>query len=265
MAGKHVAAIEAELDVRLMQRSTRRLVLTEAGRAYYARCKRIIADYEAARREARETHHIVRGVLRIAAPVTYGTLHLDDVLADFLERHPSVSLEIMLSDSYVDLLAEGVDVAIRVGTLRDSDLVARRLAPCRMVLCASPGFLDRRGPLQTVADLRRAPRLAFSGAVSAGDWTLVDSGGKSHLIDGPLRLTANNMQLLLTAVLRGAGVAYGPSFVFDAHISSGDLVVLLPDHQAVDLAIQAVYPTNRYMSFTLRSFIDHLSASLRQD
>jgi len=262
MAGKHVAAIEAELNVRLMQRSTRSLVLTEAGRAYYARCKRIIEEYEEAKREAGDTQEIVQGVLRIAAPITYGTMHLSDVMAGFLERHPGVTLEIMLSDRYVDLLAEGVDVAIRIGTLRDSDLVARRLASCRMVLCASRGLLDQIGPLRTVAELRRMPRLTFSDAVSAGDWTLIDAEGKSHVIDGPVRMAANNMQMLLAAVLRGNGVAYGLCFVFGAHIAAGDLVALLPEHRTSDLAIHAVYPTNRHVPLKLRSFVDHLAASL---
>ncbi|WP_224371847.1 LysR family transcriptional regulator [Hyalangium versicolor] len=262
MAGKHVAAIESEMNVRLMQRSTRSLVLTEAGRAYYARSKRILEEYEEARREAADTQGTVRGVLRVTAPVTYGTMHLSGVMAAFLERHPRVTLDVLLSDHYVDLVAEGFDVAIRIGALRDTDLVARRLAPCRMVLCASREFLAQIGPLQTVAKLRQLPRLIFSGAISTGDWTLIDSKGNSTVIDGPVRMTANNMQLLLAAVLRGSGIAYGPSFVFDAHIASGDLVALLPDHRTSDLAIHAIYPTHRHVSLKLRSFVDHLAASL---
>lgn len=262
MAGKHVAAIEAELNVRLMQRSTRSLVLTEAGRAYHVRCKRIIEEYEEAKREAADAQETVQGVLRVAAPLTFGAMHLSDVMAGFLERHPGVTLEIMLSERYVDLLADGVDVAIRIGRLRDSDLVARRLAPCRMVFCASPGFLDQTGPLTTVEALRRAPRLAFSDAVSAGDWTLIDPEGKSHVIDGPVRLAANDMQMLLAAALRGNGVAYGPHFVFGLHIAAGNLIALLPEHRTSDLAIHMVYPTNRHVSLKLRSFVDYLAASL---
>lgn len=262
MAGKHVAALEAEMNVRLMQRSTRSLVLTEAGRAYYTRCKRILEEYEEARREAADTQETVRGVLRVTAPVTYGTMHLNGVMAAFLERHPKVTLEVILSDRYVDLVAEGLDVAIRIGALRDSDLVARRLASCRMVLCASRGLLEKIGPLRTVAELRRMPRLTFSGSVSAGDWTLIDSRGDSYVIDGPVRMAANNMQMLLAAVLRGSGIAYGPSFVFEAHIAAGDLVALLPDHRTSELAIHAVYPTNRHVPLKLRSFVDHLAASL---
>ena len=262
MAGKHVAAIEAELNVRLMQRSTRSLVLTDAGRAYYVRCKRIIEEYGEAAREAGDAQELVQGVLRVAAPLTFGAMYLGDVMAGFLKRYSGITLEVLLSDRYVDLLADGVDVAIRIGRLRDSDLVARRLAPCRMVLCASPGFLEQSGPMNTLEDVRRAPRLAFSDAVSAGDWTLTDREGMSHVIDGPVRFAANNMQLLLAAALRGNGVAYGPSFVFSADIASGDLIVVLPDHRTSDLAIHVVYPTNRHVSLKLRSFVDYLAASL---
>jgi DNA-binding transcriptional LysR family regulator len=262
MAGKHVAAIEADLNVRLIQRSTRSLVLTEAGRAYYIRCKRILEEYEEARREAGDAQEIVQGILRISAPITFGLMRLSDVIVSFMEKYPGVTIEMMLDDRYVDLITEGIDVAIRIGRLRDSDLIARRLAPCHMVLCASRRLLDRTGPLRTVEEIRRMPRLTYSGAVSAGDWTLIDSQGNSHVIDGPTRMAANNMQMLLAAALRGSGIAFGPSFVFEAHIAAGELVTLLPDHRTMDLAIHAVYPTNRHVPVKLRSFVDYLAASL---
>ncbi len=261
MAGKHVAAIEAALDVRLMQRSTRQLSLTDAGRAYCARCKRILEEVDDANREAGDSQQTVRGVLRIAVPVAFGALHLGDVLARYLDQHPAVTVEVMLNDRYVDLVGEGIDVAIRIGRLLDSDLVARRLAPCRMVFCAAPHFLERYGTPRTAEELRRAPRLAFSEAVSAGDWMLTDQAGQSHLIDGPVRLAANNTQTLLAAALAGAGVAYGPSFVFGKQIAAGDLVALLPNHRTTDLAIHALYPTARNISLRARRFIDHLIAS----
>lgn len=261
MAGKHVAAIEAELNVRLMHRTTRKLSLTDVGKTYYARCKRILEEYEDANREAGDAQQSIRGVLRVAAPVTFGAMHLGDVVAGFLDRHPGVTLEIMLNDRYVDLLAEGIDVAIRIGRLLDSDLVARRLAPCHMVVCASPKFLERYGPLDSAADLRRASRLAFSDAVSSGDWTLTDTNGDAHIIDGPILLAANNTQMMLAAAIAGAGVAYGPSFVFGQSIAAGELIALLPQYKATELTIQAVYPTKRHVSLKLRSFVDHLIAS----
>ncbi|HUC18369.1 MAG TPA: LysR family transcriptional regulator [Acetobacteraceae bacterium] len=261
MAGKHVSALEEQLKVRLLQRSTRMLKLTDVGQAYYARCKHILEDYEDANREATESQRIVRGVLRVAAPATFGAMHLGGVVASYLAAYPEVAVETVLSDRYIDLVAEGIDVAIRIGRLGDSDLVARRLAPCRMVFCAAPSYLTRHGVPKTVDQLRQAPRLAFSEAVSPGDWTLTGPDGTTHRIDGPVRLAANNMQMLLAATLAGAGVAYGPGFVFGEAVASGTLHVLMSGHMTSDLAIHAVYPTKRHVSLKLRRFVEHLSTS----
>ncbi|MDZ5648507.1 LysR family transcriptional regulator [Nitrospirillum sp. BR 11828] len=258
MAGKHVTAIEEDLGVRLMQRSTRALTLTDAGRSYYIRCERILQEYEDANREAMDTQQSVQGVLRIAAPQTFGAMHLSGIVAAYLARYPDVTVETVLSDRYVDLLAEGVDLAIRIGRLPDSDLVVRYLAPCRMVLCAAPAFLQRHGTPSTVEDARHAPRLTFNNAVSPGDWTIITPEGDRQVIDGPIRLAANDMQMLLAAALAGTGIAYGPSFVFEKHIAAGRLVTLLPDHTTSELAIQAVYPTKRHVSLKLRRFLDLL-------
>jgi len=254
MAGKHVSAIEEQLNVRLLQRTTRALTLTDVGQAYYARCKRILEEYADAK-------HTVRGVVRIAAPSTFGAMHLGGVIASYLAAHPAVTVETVLGDRYVDLLAENIDVAIRIGQLKDSDLVARRLAPCRMVFCAAPSFLAKHGVPKNVEQLRQMPRLAFSEAVSAGDWTLTDPDGNTRVIDGPVRLEANNMQMLLAAALEGAGAAYGPSFVFGESIARGSLRLLMQDSHTSELAIHAVYPTKRHVSLKLRRFVEHLSAS----
>lgn len=262
MAGKHVAALEADLNVRLMQRSTRSLALTEAGRTYYARSKGILEDYEDARREAADEKDVVRGLLRVAAPFTFGEMYLSGVMSRYMARFPEVSVEVVLNDRYVDLLAGAVDVAIRIGRLADSDLIARRLAPCKMLFCASPDFIEQHGVPRTIDDLRRAPRLAFSDAVSAGDWSIEEQDGTRHVIDGPVRLRANSMRMLLAAALNGAGIAYGPSFVFNEELAEGRLVALMPDLVTADLAIHAVYPTNRYVTLKLRSFVDHVVSEL---
>lgn len=261
MAGKHVSAIEEHLNARLLQRSTRVLKLTGIGQTYYTRCKQILEDYEDANDEARTAQQTVRGMLRVATPTTFGAMHLGSVVASYLAAYPEVAVETVLSDRYVDLLADRIDVAIRIGRLEDSDLVARRLGPCRMVLCAAPSFLSRHGVPKAIEQLRQAPRLAFSEAVSTGDWTIIDPGGTAHVINGPIRLAANNMQMLLAAALAGAGVAYGPSFVFGEAIASGALEVLMSDHKTSELSIHAVHPTKRHVSVKLRRFIEHLSAS----
>jgi DNA-binding transcriptional LysR family regulator len=261
MAGKYVSAIETELSTRLLQRTTRRLALTEIGRGYYERCKRILDAYDEANREASDAHRTARGVLRVAAPVAFGAMHLGDVVAQYLEAHPLVDVQVSLSDRYVDLLESGVDLAIRIGRLPDSGLVARRLAPCRMAICASPGFLERHGVPRRPDDLRHAPRLAFSDAVSVGDWTLVDEQGRAHVIDGPCRLAANNTQMLLAAALAGAGIVYAPTFVLGEEIARGTLVELLPMYGTAELTIQAVYPGTRQVPLKVRRFVDHLVAA----
>ncbi|HKR44611.1 MAG TPA: LysR family transcriptional regulator [Paraburkholderia sp.] len=261
MAGKHVSAIEAELNARLLQRTTRRLSLTDVGHTYYERSKRILEAFDEANREASDSQGTARGVLRVAAPVTFGAMHLGGVVARYLEDHPHVNVEVLLGDRYIDLIDAGVDVAIRIGRLQDPGLVTRRLAPCRMVVCASPAYLERHGTPRTPDDLRRAQRLVFSEAVSAGDWTLLDASNRAHVIDGPCRLAANNTQMLLGAALAGAGIAYGPTFVFGEHLGRGELVALLPDYRATELAIHAVYPGVRRIPLKVHRFVDYLAGT----
>ncbi|RKT14269.1 LysR family transcriptional regulator [Paraburkholderia sp. RAU2J] len=259
MAGKHVSALEAELNARLLHRTTRRLSLTNTGQTYYERCKRILEAFDEANREAGDTQGTARGVLRVAAPVTFGAMHLGEVVARYMEDHPHVKVEALLADRYVDLIDAGVDVAIRIGRLEDPGLVTRRLAPCRMVVCASPAYLKRHGTPRKPDDLLRAQRLAFSEAVSAGDWTLHDGKNRTHVIDGPCRMTANNTPMLLASAIAGAGIVYGPTFVFGAHIRGGELVALLPAYRAADLTIQAVYPSARRIPLKVRRFVDYLA------
>lgn len=259
MAGKHVGALEAELNARLLHRTTRRLSLTDIGQTYYERCKRILEAFEEAGREASDSQGIARGVLRVAAPVTFGAMHLGEVVARYMEDHPQVNVEVLLADRYVDLIDAGVDVAIRIGRLEDPGLVTRRLAPCRMVVCASPAYLRRHGTPRKPDDLMCAQRLAFSEAVSAGDWTLRDEKNRAYVIDGPCRMAANNTQMLLAAAVAGAGIVYGPTFVFGAQIRRGELVVLLPAYRATELTIQAVYPSARRIPLKVRRFVDYLA------
>jgi DNA-binding transcriptional LysR family regulator len=259
MAGKHVSALESQLGVRLLQRSTRQLSPTDAGQAYYARCKAILEAWTDANNAAGDAGEVVRGKLRIAVPVSFGALHMGAIIARALERFPELSADIVADDRYIDLHAVGIDVAIRIGRLRDSSLIARPLGLCRMVLCASPEFLASVGNVRTPEGLRGLPRLAFSEEVSAGGWTLRDQYRNTYLVEGPMRVQANNMQMLLSMALAGLGIAYGPAFVFSAALRDAKLIQLLPDFMPEGLPIQAVYPTARYVPAKLRVFLDHLT------
>lgn len=263
MAGKHVSALESDLHVRLIQRSTRRLSLTDAGQRYYDRCKVIIEALDDADREASDIQATPRGLLRIAAPLAFGEMHLGKIVSRYLEQFPEVSAGVVLEDKYIDLLEERIDVAIRIGHLDDPMLVTRRLAPCRMVFCASTGFLKKYGTPETPDDISRMPRLAFSQAISAGDWTIYDADNRPYTIESRCRLTSNNIQLLMDAALGGTGIVYGPCFVFREHIRQGQLIELLPDYRTSELTIQAVYPSALRIPFKVRTFVDFIADALK--
>ena len=259
MAGRHIDSLEEALKARLLQRTTRRLHLTDVGRVYYQRSRRILEEFDEAQREAGELQASPQGLLKIAVPASFAALHLGGPIARYMRDHPGIRVETVVSDRYVDLVQEGIDVAVRIGRLPDSSLVARRIGTCRMVMCAAPAYLSRVGEPRTPQEMRKHARLAFSDSVSPGDWTLRDTRGRPHVIEGPCQLLANNMHLLLAVALEGGGVAYGPSFVFGEALYRGRLVRVLPKYSADDLGIHTVVPSSRYLSTKVRHLIDRLA------
>jgi DNA-binding transcriptional LysR family regulator len=259
MAGRYLGALETHLNARLLQRSTRQLSLTEAGQRYYERCKRILAELDDANREAADRDQALQGTLKVAAPMTFGARHLGFSMARYMREHPGVTIDVSLNDRHVDLLDAGIDVAIRIGQLRDDNLTVRRLAACRMLACASPSYLKAHEAPQTPTQLRDHVCLAFSGAVSAGDWTFTAKDGAIHTVNGPFRIHANNMDMLQAAALAGSGIVYGPSFVFSEALANGHLVQILAEYATSSLPIHAVFPTTRYMPRIVRKFVDRLA------
>ena len=264
MAGKHLAAIEAELGVRLLQRTTRKLHLTDIGLDYYQRSSLILDALDEANRSASQQQDQPHGTLRVSAPTTFGALHLGQPVAEYTRRYPNVSLEMSLEDRYVDLIEGGFDVAIRIGTLPDSSLISRRLGESGMVACAAPSYLDKHGRPSDPADLRQYDRLAFSRAMSRGDWSFADRTGKTVTVSGPTRLKADNMQILLAAALGGGGIVYGPTFVLGEHIASGALERVLPEYTTGSLEIHALFPSSRMLSMKVRCFVDILEEKLKR-
>ncbi|WP_213947039.1 LysR family transcriptional regulator [Luteibacter sp. dw_328] len=263
-ASKYVAALEAGLGVLLLRRTTRQLTLTPEGEAYLERCRRILAEVREADEEARAQTSVISGTLRVTAPVTFAALHLGPVVAAFLKQHPAVALQVQLDDRYSDLRSDSVDVALRIGKLTSSSLVARRLGACRMVLCAAPAFLDAHGPVGIPAALSMLPLLSFSEAVSVPDWTVRDAQGVSHRIDGLSRLSANNVQMLGAAAVSGAGIVFGPTFILGPYIQRGELVRVLPGFEADSLDISVVYSSRAFLPKTVRAFVDHLVETLQE-
>ncbi|MES1956273.1 LysR family transcriptional regulator [Salinisphaera hydrothermalis] len=258
MASKHLAAIETSLGVRLMHRTTRRLHLTDVGQDYYQRSRHILESLDDADRAARELQDQPRGTLRVTAPTTFGAMHMGSPVAEYIRRYPDVDVEMTLDDRFVDLVSGGFDVAIRIGDLPDSSLVARPLARTEMIACAAPSYLAEHGRPAAPSDLCDHDRLAFSEAISAGDWGFTDTDAQMHNVFGRSRFSANNMEMLLAAALRGAGIAYGPRFVFHRHLATGDLEQILGNYTTRSLGIHAVYPSARLVGAKVRRFIELL-------
>ncbi|MCP5150278.1 MAG: LysR family transcriptional regulator [Ectothiorhodospiraceae bacterium] len=266
---RQISALEDALGARLLQRTTRRLGLTEAGHRYLDHASRILGEVEEARREILDLEEEPRGLLRVTAPVTFGRVHISPAVAAFLCRHPAVAVELWTTDQVVDLVEEGFDVAVRIGALHDSGLVARRLAPMRRVICASPAYLAAHGTPDDAAALAGHECLTFRFHQSSTVWRQGASVWRIQGPDGAIeevtvggRLEANTAETLLDAALAGHGLVLVPVWMVVDELRSGRLVAVLPEHRvspsAIDSGIYAVYPSRRHVSAKLRAFVDFL-------
>jgi DNA-binding transcriptional LysR family regulator len=256
---KHVTALEDRLGARLLNRTTRRCSPTEAGAAFYERCRQLLAELEEAEAEAGEAAVRPRGRLKVSAPMTFGARHLAPALPDYMAAYPDVRVDLTLDDRVVDLVQEAFDVAIRIARLDDSTLIARRLAPCRMLIVASPAYLARHGEPMVPADLARHDCLGYSYAARGGVWELSGPDGTTlQRVKG--RLQANNGDVLAAAAAGGLGIVAGPSFILGDLVRAGRLRPVLPGYRLPELGIHAVWPPGRHVSAKLRSFVDFIAA-----
>jgi DNA-binding transcriptional LysR family regulator len=256
---RQVAALETELGARLFHRTTRSLSLTEEGRSYHDHVVRILAELEEADQSISQLRATPRGRLRVNAPMSFGFLHLAPAVPDFLARYPEVELDVTMNDRYVDLVDEGFDVAIRLGRLADSSLVARRLAPMRRVVCASPYYLECYGTPAQPEDLRQHRCLAYSTNTMSDEWRFVGADGRPLSVEIKGRLRANNGDILRTAAIRDLGIANLPSFIIGNDLRVGALVPVLDEFVLQDSAVYAVYPHSRHLSPKVRALIDFLA------
>lgn len=255
---RQVAALEAELGVRLFNRTTRALTPTEIGQAYYARVARILADIEETELSIGHLQGAPRGRLKVNAPMSFGYLHLAPALPDFMAENPEVEVDIVMNDRTVDLVEEGFDVAVRIGRLADSSLIARRIAPMRSVVCGSPAYFAERGEPATPADLKAHCCLLYSNEPAPEDWRFVTPEGTPWHVTVKGRLCANNGDALRHAALKGMGIVRLPSFMVGRDLQSGTLVSVLSDYVPQDSALHAIYPEARHLSPKVRAFVDFL-------
>ena len=256
---RRVTALEERLGVQLLRRTTRRLNLTETGRSFYEHSARIIADLDEAEAAVLQQHGELRGKLRIALPLSFGTRHMYTPIAAFSREHPRVSFDLNLNDRRIDLIAEGVDLAVRIGRLADSTLIARRLFDARTVICASPAYLEQRGMPQTPDDLLDHDCLAYSNLPDPVKWVCTDSEGVSHAVDVPAKMMASSGDFLCAAAREGLGIAMQPTFIAGEFISRGELQPVLADYRWPVTPAYAIYPPTRHLSYRVREFIDFLA------
>jgi len=254
---KYVRELEESLGVQLLNRTTRKVNPTENGQAYYERCVAILADLDEADRAVTQLQAEPRGLLRVNAPMSFGTLHLSRTIADFMAKYPELKVQLVLSDQLIDPMQEGFEVTLRIAELGTSNLIARKIVPANRVLCAAPAYLARRGTPQHPRELRQHDCLAYGYLATGNQWKLTGPDG-DHWIQIPWSLCANNAEVLKDAALAGNGIALLPTFIAGADLQEGSLVAILPDYKPPALSLYAIYPPTRHVAMKVRLFIDFL-------
>jgi DNA-binding transcriptional LysR family regulator len=256
---RRVSALEERLGVQLLRRTTRRLSLTDTGKSYYEHSARILADLDEAEAAVAQEHGELRGHLRVALPLSFGTRHMYGPIAEFTRQHPRVRFDLDLNDRRIDLIAEGVDLAVRIGRLADSTLIARRLFEARTVVCASPAYLERRGTPETPEELAEHDCLVYSNLPDPTRWVCTDRDGVRHAIDVPVTMAASSGDFLCASAREGLGLVLQPTFIAGELISRGELQPVLTDYQWPVTPAYAVYPPTRHLSYRVREFIEFLA------
>jgi DNA-binding transcriptional LysR family regulator len=262
MASKQVQKLEEHLGTRLLNRTTRKLSLTETGREFYERSAQIMADVEEAEQVAGQMASIPRGVLKVTMPLSYGQHALASLAAEYSQQYPQVRLDIALSDRKVDLVEEGFDLAVRIGAMPQSGLIARKIGRVHSIVCAAPAYLAKFGTPQAPEDLSAHACLGYTLSGSGAEWRLEGTDRTAVVpISGPIR--ADNGDMLALAAASGAGLVFLPHFILADGLAAGRLVRVLPGWQSGAMGVHAVYPSRKHLSAKVRTFVDLLAHRLK--
>ena len=264
VVSKYVSRLEDRLGARLLNRTTRRLSLTEVGHVFYERSRKGLADIEDAELEVSRMQGTPRGTLRLNTPMSFGIMHIAPGLAEFMRQYPDVTVDMNLNDRIVDVIDEGYDVSIRIAELPDSSLVARRLAPCRHAIVAAPEYLEARGTPRTPAELQDHNIITYRYQESAQEWHFRSADNKASAVPVAGSLTVDNSLAIRAALLAGVGIGRTPTFVVGEDIREGRLVSLLKGYETLEVSIYLVYAQRRHMSPKVRAFLDFMAARIRE-
>lgn len=257
LVSKYVSQLEQHLGVRLLNRTTRKLHLTEAGTRYHQRAEQVLTDIDDLENQLGDLQGEARGLLRISAPVSFAIRHMAPLLTEFQKAHPAVDIDLQLNDRKVDIVEEGFDIALRIGHLKSSSLIAKRITPVRLVMCASPDYLEQHGTPRCPEDLRNHRYLRYSYMDPDANRQVhrwLQSAGDHSGCD----MVSNNGDVLVEAAIAGAGIAVQPTFIAGSAIREGKLRVILPDHEPEPMALYAVYAHRQLLASKVRSFVDFL-------
>jgi DNA-binding transcriptional LysR family regulator len=257
-ASRHVAELEGHLQTRLLNRTTRRVSLTESGRAFYERAVQLLGDLAEAEQEAASAAVVPRGTIRLTTAINFGVRHIAPAIAAFMARHPEVRFDVSLSDRVVDLVEEGLDLAIRIGPPGSDNLVARKLGETRLLPCASPDYLAKHGAPKTPEELERHNCLTYEYVSPRHVWRFRDRSGAESSVRVAGRLHSNNGDLLAEAAAQGAGIVFEPAFIVGPEVRAGRLVPLLQEFVPAPVPIYALYPSRKHLSAKVRGFVDFL-------
>ena len=252
---KRINQLENHLGVLLLHRTTRKLSLTEAGERYYEHAAQALSAAGRAEDSVAELQGEPQGKLKISSPMSFGRLHVAPLIPKLMQRYPKLQIDLVMDDRNIDLVADGIDVAIRSGDMPDSTLIARKLAPLRQVLCASPTYIDRYGMPVTPSELRERNCILFSYSGDANEWTLNKDGqSEAVLVSGGYRV--NNSEAIVEALREGVGIGRLPTFVAGPDLKAGNLVRVLESYQIPDHTFYAVFPERQYLPAKVRAFLD---------
>lgn len=258
---KHISALEKHLEVKLLTRSTRQITVTEAGKKYYRHCLRILDELSEAEASVGKQQSELAGTLRINVPVSFGRRTMLPILWSFMEQYPEINLDIMLDDHYVDLVKEGIDLAIRVGPLFDSSLVARKLGCYQRVAVASQSYLNEYGEPQAIEELKQHSCIVFSLLTTVNNWQFYKNGElKKIQVKG--RVTTTSPDAMLEAAIEGFGIAVAPTWLVQESIDNGSLKVILNNYTPTAMELNAIYPERQYVPAKVHALIDHIRSKI---
>ena len=259
---KQINRLEDSLGIRLLNRTTRRMSLTEAGEIFYDRVRRVVDEVEEARLAVTQLQESPRGVLRVNAPLSYGIEHLAPILPGFMARYPDLKVDVTLIDRRIDLIDEGVDVAIRIGVLSDTSLIARKLTAYRRLITAAPAYWEKHGKPATPQDLAAHNCLTYAYLSAGRSWRFREQDGRQFDVAVAGNLTANNGEMLAHAAIQGQGVTWLPQFICGPGLEQGDLEPVLEEYELEPVGVFAVFPHTRNLSTKVRVFVDYCAEML---